>query len=219
MAERMARLATESLNKVRAQIPLAGDRKDLGKSNYRGRVTLFLFPRRYDYSEFAQMVEKRAVPSDWDVHWRYDGVDAYVAMSVSEDETDRVLTARMVAPLASLAIAELGESPHWFRTGIGKAVAAKTVSGDYEGPKNWDNRISEAIAVVKEPKELLQNKLPPEQADIVGYAIGKTLLDRRSRPQFQALLKNLGGGAAFEDAFANAFRVPLENFVNAWFGY
>ena len=40
---------------------------------FRGRATIFVLPRRYDYSEFAKMVEQRSVPSDWYAHWNFDG--------------------------------------------------------------------------------------------------------------------------------------------------
>ncbi|HZZ30297.1 MAG TPA: c-type cytochrome domain-containing protein, partial [Pirellulales bacterium] len=46
----------------------------------RGGITLFVFPGRYDYSEFGRMVEGRAYPKDWRGHAKYDIVDAYAAI-------------------------------------------------------------------------------------------------------------------------------------------
>ena len=46
----------------------------------KGRMTLFFFNQRYDYSEFGKMVEKRDLPRAWRGHWRFSIVDAYGAM-------------------------------------------------------------------------------------------------------------------------------------------
>lgn len=219
LADLVAKAAGEGLNKARTYVPMMDDRKDTGKAKYRGRVTIFLFPKRYDYSEFSKMVETRSVPSEWDVHWRYNGVDAYVSMVVSADESVKALTGRLTAPLASLTVAQLGPAPRWFQEGIGRAIASKTAARDFDGWKGWDQQIPDAVGVVKESKELIENKLPPEQADLIGYAIGKTMIDRQWRQQFNQLLKNLHTGAEFDQAFMAAFRMPLENYVKAWFGY
>lgn len=219
IAETVAKAGSEALNKARTFVPLMDDRKDVGKSKYRGRVTVFLFPKRYDYSEFSKMVETRSVPTDWDVHWRYNGVDAYVSMVVGMDETPKSLVGRLTAPMASLTIAQLGPSPRWFQEGVGRAIASKAAARDFEGWKDWDQQLPDAVAVVKQPKELIDNKLPPEQADLVGYGIGKTMIDRQWRQQFSQVLKNLQAGAEFDQAFMGAFRMPLENFVRGWFGY
>jgi mono/diheme cytochrome c family protein len=218
-AKTVGRAASDALEKIEKILPGKTTPTDQGGAKIRGRATLFLFSRRYDYSEFSKMVETRTIPSEWDVHWSFDGVDAYVSMVVTDQDTPKTLAARLVAPLGSLSVAMMGESPRWFREGVGKAVAAKTVARDFDGPRQWDAALPAAASVVKKPDELVQGKLPPEQADLIGYGIAKTLMDRQRRPQFAALLKNLQTGASFEDAFAGAYRIPLENFIAAWFGY
>ena len=52
---------------------------------FRGRITVFVFPKRYGYSEFGKMIESRSIPSDWTGHWQFDGVDAYAATVVGHD--------------------------------------------------------------------------------------------------------------------------------------
>jgi hypothetical protein len=217
VAEMVGKAAGEAFDKVRTLIPLMGDQKDMGKSKFRGRVSVFLFSRRYDYSEFSKMVETRSIPSAWDVHWTFDGVDAYVSLVVSDEESPKMLAARLIAPLASLSVAQLGESPRWFREGVGRSVASKTAGREFEAPKAWDRALPEAVSVVKEPKELIEGRLPPEQADLVGYGIAKTLFDRQRRQQFGNLLKNIQSGGEFDKAFLAAFRIPLENYVTACF--
>ncbi len=69
----------------------------------RGRITVFVLPRRYDYNEFATMVEKRSIPTEWQSHWMYDGVDAYVAIVAGSDDKDETLKARMVGTTCQLS--------------------------------------------------------------------------------------------------------------------
>ncbi|MCH7725964.1 MAG: hypothetical protein IH991_05710 [Planctomycetes bacterium] len=46
----------------------------------KGRMTLFVFQQRYDYSEFGRMIEKRKPPLGSRGHWRFSLIDAYGAM-------------------------------------------------------------------------------------------------------------------------------------------
>lgn len=216
-AERIASAATIALERLRTALP-GGRDADPAAAAMKGNVTIFALARRYDYSEFAKMVEQREIPASWSNHWRYDGLDAYIAMSVEQGEDVKQLSARLLAPLASLLIAQRGPSPHWFREGMGRAIAARAGGRDFELDNVWEMLLPQALKVVKEPKELIEGKLPPEETDLIGYAVAKTLLDRRYLKSLDGLLQGIAEGEKFEDAFASSFRVPLERFVAAWFG-
>ena len=105
----VAELAEAQMKMVKTVVSAAE-----GEDFFRGRATLFVLPKRYDYSEFAKMVEGRGVPSDWTSHWRFDGIDAYVSLVATErDETDAIAD-RLTAPLTSLAVATRGlDVPRW----------------------------------------------------------------------------------------------------------
>ena len=47
------------------------------RSLVKGRLTLYVFDKRYDYGEVGTMLERREIPASWRGHWRYTGVDAY----------------------------------------------------------------------------------------------------------------------------------------------
>lgn len=217
--EAFAQAASEALEQVLATLPKPRQKLDSGDAQVRGRITLFVFPRRYEYGEFSKMVEGRDLPAEWNVHWSYDGVDAYVSLVAPSEITKDTLAPRLIAPLASIQLAMRGSGPRWFREGLGRAVAAKLAGRDLPETQQWDAAIPAALRVVKKPKELIDERLPPAETDVLSYGIGKTLLDRSYNRELNRLLANLESGAPFDEAFATAFRVPLLNFVTTWFAY
>lgn len=218
-AKTIAKAAGEAISRGATVIPASREKADAGKAKIRGRVSLFVFPKRYDYGEFSKMVEGREVPGDWNVHWRYDGVEAYVSMVVSPEESQDELMARLVAPMASIQVAMRGDSPRWFREGLGRAVAAQTVARDLPEVQQWKDAIPQALTVIKEPKDIVEQRLPPAETDLIGFGMSQMLLDRQYRKQLAALLRGVESGMPFNEAFQTAFGPPLETFVTGWLTY
>ncbi|QDV66677.1 Planctomycete cytochrome C [Rosistilla carotiformis] len=176
-----------------------------GQSTFKGRATIFAFPRRYDYSEFGRMIEGRSLPQDWTQHWRYDGLDAYAAIVVTPNDEDAQIKSRLIGPLTSLLVAETGDVPHWLSEGIGRAAFAKSAGRDNETVDTWNEELPVALAAFSKPEQLLTNKLPPNQADLISYAIGQFLIDRAYKPKFDKLINELAAGKDFGTAFVTAY--------------
>jgi len=187
-------------------------------SAIRGNITIYVMPKRYNYSEFAQMAERRSVPSDWQSHWRYDGVDAYIAMIASSSDSDNLLEAKIAGPLASLAVATRGtDVPRWFAEGVGRAVTAKLYAREYPVVETWNSGIMPAAAAMKDGNQLVKNGLAPEQADLIGYGIAAAIL-KGQRRQYDTLLKNLEKGK-FEQAFTAALGASPATYADRWKSY
>lgn len=189
-----------------------------GEAYYRGRATIFVLPKRYDYSEFAKMVEQRSVPTDWNSHWHDDGIDAYVAVVATDRDEPEVIAQRLITPLAALAMATRGpDVPRWLAEGVGVNLAA---SGrgvlDREDRRRLEAEIYQAASATKNAKEFLAGKLTPDQSDRLGTAIVSTMLDRSRRRQFDAMLGELQTGAAFDAAFTRSFGLNIGAYVDAW---
>jgi mono/diheme cytochrome c family protein len=209
-AKAVATAATKALAKIKPTID---------PSSIRGRVTIFVMPKRYDYSEFAKMVEGRGVPSDWQSHWRYDGVDAYIALLAAPSESDTLIEARLAGPLASLAVATRGgDVPRWFAEGVGRATTARLYAKDFPNVEGWNSGLFHAVAAMKDGGQFIKNELPPESTDVIGYAILSTMI-KSQRKQFDNALKNLNKGAPFDQAFAAAFGVAPAAYVDRWKPY
>ncbi len=189
-----------------------------GEAFFRGRATIFVFPKRYDYSEFAKMVEARSVPTDWSSHWSFDGIDAYVSLVASDVDEEEVIESRLAAPLVSLAVATRGRDvPRWLAEGAGAATAYRLASSrDRDARRKQEFEISEALASMQNAKQFLEGKLSPAQSDRIGSAIVSTMLERSLRRSFDALIRNLEAGKPFDQAFQEAFRGTPNDFVAAW---
>jgi hypothetical protein len=211
--EIVAKLAEAQMKTV-ATVIKGGD----GEAFYRGKATIFVFPKRYDYSEFAKMVEARSVPADWTAHWSYDGIDAYVSMVVSEQDAEDVIESRLAAPLVSLAVATRGRDiPHWFAEGVGAATAYRLASSrDRDARRQQDAAILSAVSSVENGKQFLEGKLPPGQTDRVGAALAGAMLDRSLRRGFDMLIRSVEEGKPFDEAFQQSFRATPTQFVDAW---
>lgn len=179
-----------------------------------GRVTIFVLPKRYDYSEFAKMVEQRSVPNSWQSHWRYDGVDAYIAVLASPSDSDAVIQARLVGPLAALALVTRSAGvPRWFAEGVGRAVTARLAAKELAAVESWNSGLISAVSALKDGKQLVDGGLPPDQLDLLGYAVATAMLKNHKR-QYDRLVKNMGQGAQFNDAFADAFGITPAAYID-----
>ncbi len=204
----------ESQMKLAESVVRAG----AGEAYFRGRATIFVMPRRYDYSEFAKMVESRSVPTSWSSHWGYDGIHAYVSLVATDRDDEDQIASRLAAPIVSLAVATRGQGiPRWLPEGVGQATAARQGGNRDRSEKvRMEAEMSQALAAMDNAKKFLEGKMTPEQTDRIGAAIATSLLDRNYRRGFDALIRHLSGGAPFEQAFVQAFNAPVEAFVGQW---
>jgi hypothetical protein len=209
----VAELAEGQMKTVRSVI-----KSRSGEGFYRGKATVFVFPKRYDYSEFAKMVESRSVPTDWTSHWKYDGIDAYVSLVCSDRDEEEMVESRLAAPLVSLAVATRGRDvPRWLAEGAGAATAYRlTAHRDRDARRKQEAEISAAIAGLENAKQFLEGKLSPEQTDRIGAVLAATLLDRSLRRGFDSMVRFLEEGKSFDQAFQEAYRATPLQFVEAW---
>ncbi len=178
----------------------------------KGRVTLFVFEGRYDYSEFGQMVEKRELPAEWRGHWKFDTLDAYGAL-VNPRRDEYSLEALIGQQVAGVYIASLGDSPQWFREGVARAAAARLAPDDPR-VRAWNEAIPSVLGSMNQPADFLSGKLPPEPTSIASYSFAKFLMGDAKK--FDALLTRLRGGANFPQAFTQVYGGAPEMLTAAW---
>ena len=182
----------------------------------KGRVTLFVFGERYDYSEFGKMVEKRDLPSAWRGHYRFSVVDAYGAVLMpNTNEYD--LEALIAQQLAAVYVASLGKEgapvPHWFAEGCGRVVATRMAPPSDRRVSRWDEELSGAVGSLAKPDDFLAGKLAPENADVCSFSFAKFLMaDRR----FVNLMDALRKGGEFKRVFGETFGGSPEQLAAVW---
>jgi mono/diheme cytochrome c family protein len=165
----------------------------------KGRVTLYLFKQRYDYSEFGKMVERRDIPRDWKGHFRYDVINAYGAIILPKDDKDYSEEAMFAQQIAGVMVASMGKNtPSWFAEGAGRAAAQMV---DPKDPRIsvWKENWGAVYAKIQAGDEFVKGQLQPADTALAGYVFVQSLM--KNRTQFNRLLKGLRDGYDFDEAF------------------
>ncbi len=187
---------------------------------YRGRATIVALPKRYDYSEFTKMIEQRSLPADWVGHWKFDGLDAYVVIVVSDGDDGKAIEGRLAAPLVSLAVATQGSDiPYWFAQGVGSVATRKKVNRrDRESLQKAEAELIEAVSAFQSAEQFLAGNLTPEQTERTADALVGSMMEGKRRREFDGLMRQLQQGKSFDEAFADSYRIPVEQYIGAWRG-
>jgi len=184
-----------------------------GQPLIKGRMTIFVFDKRYDYSEIGPMVEQREIPSEWRGHWRYTFVDAYGCVLPPSAAKEYSLPVLVGQQVAGVYVASLGRVPRWFAEGSARAIAARLDAKDSR-VRAWDAHLEELTGSPGTAMRFLANALPPEDSDVVSYGFMKYLMASSSR--YQATLASIRSGVPFDQAFAKSFGTTAEQAVAAW---
>jgi len=178
----------------------------------KGRMTLFFFDQRYDYSEFGKMVEKRDLPRIWRGHWRYSIVDAYGAMIPPRAE-EYQLGPLVGQQLAAVTLAGLEGVPGWFTEGVARVVASRLGSEDPR-VKKWDEELGRVRASMAKADDFLAGKLPVEDSMVASYSFAKFLMADGKR--FDLLLVRLREGVEFAVAFSEVYEGSPAQVAELW---
>ena len=146
----------------------------------KGRLTIYAFARHFDYGEIGQMLENHDIPAESRGHWQYDIVDAYAAIVPPSKKDDYSLDAMLAEQIAAVYVANQGTIPNWFADGSGKAVAAKINPKDSR-VRTWENRLGPALAHLKKPTDILENKLSAADERCAGVWLRQSA-DEQNRP-------------------------------------
>ncbi len=180
----------------------------------KGRMTLFVFQQRYDYSEFGKMVEQRDIPRNSRGHWRYTVIDAYGAVIPADAEDSSSNDSLIGQQLAGAYIASLGKlPPRWFSEGVARTAAERLGTRDPR-VKAWDDRVSEIAGRMAKPDDFITGKMPTEDGNIISYSFVQTLM--KNKRNFSTLLKALREGQDFDKSFTVIYGGTPNQLAQAW---
>jgi cytochrome c553 len=178
----------------------------------KGRMTLFVFDKRYDYGEVGTMLERRELPPTWRGHWVYNPLDPYGCILLTDDgQAPAGLVAQQIA---GVYVASLGKVPRWFAEGSARAIASRL---DPKDPrvKQWDDQAADVLSTADKPEEFLAGGLPPEDGDVLSYSfVSKLLMTPAGR--YVGMVSALQSGTSFDQAFANAYGNTPAEAVPSW---
>ncbi len=179
----------------------------------KGRLTLFAFEQRYDYTEFGQMVEKRELPKEWRSHWQFDVLDAYGAFIMPRGK-DESIDALLTHALAATHVASLGSNvPHWFAEGCGRVAAAK-MDGSDKRVIATNEALPEALGASTKADDFLTGKLSNELRDVASYSFVSSLMS--DTKNFDRLLQALRKSGDFDQAFAQVYHATPNQLAETW---
>jgi hypothetical protein len=202
----VARSGEEQIAKLRKLLKIPSDEPLI-----KGRLTIFVFEKRYEYGEVGTMLERREIPAAWRGHWRFNQLDAYGCVLLSSG--GEVSPGLLAQQITGAYVASLGKVPHWFAEGMARTVAAR-----FE-PKNprvkaWDEQASRILATSDKPAGFLTGASQPEDDDVLSYGFVKYLATQGSR--HATLMASLEQGSGFDAAFAKAYGGNPNQLVGDW---
>lgn len=210
--EALSRFGDSISTKIKAELFLDDD-----KALVKGLVSIFVFDRRYDYSEFGKMIETRELPKSWRSHWGYDTVTAYTAVLMPEGAKLEELKPELTQRLASVAAASLGtDVPEWFADGLGYVIAEK-IADDKSMVVEWRNQSAEAVSEMTNATDFMRGRLANDKSGLVAYAFVKALKDA-DKKEFKKFLMAIQDGTPFNEAFATSWSVPPIELIQRQFG-
>lgn len=169
----------------------------------KGNVSVFVFDKRYDFSEFGKMVEQRDFPKETSGHWGFTTIDAYATVLMTRNQTHEDVQVSLAHQIASLHTANLSpDVPRWFADGVGLWTAKKILPNE-DSMKALDMLAEKAAASMVKPDDFVQNRMPSDRAALVSYLFIKKLRSRSST--YSKLMEGLRSGMPFSDAFAAAY--------------
>lgn len=184
-----------------------------GEPLIRGRLTFFVLARRFDYGEFAQMVEDREVDDGEESHWRYNVIDAYACVLLPRDPDPARASSLLSREIIGAYIDQLGDVPDWFSRGSALAVTAQL---EPRGPDRTklDEAARAARAQLRNPAAFLTGNVVPADVDPLSYSLVSFLLTSPER--YRALLNSLREGQAFDASLQRHYGRDAEGLVKLW---
>lgn len=170
----------------------------------KGNISVFIFSKRYDFSEFGRMVEKREFAKELDSHWNYDVINAYAALIVTRNQSAKDVSVDLTRQITALHFAsQAPDVPRWFADGMGYWAAKRIYPRD-ESLVELDQEAAAAVAAMTRLDDFVQNRLPGDQTALASYLFVKQL-KAGSASAFDRLLKGIKSGQSFEQSFGEAY--------------
>ncbi len=203
--QRVGKVAEDQYDKVTKLL-----KHSSSKPLIKGNLTVFVFRKSFEYSEFAKMVEKRDIPFEWKGHSRFSVVDAYAAVAPIREDVDSL--DRVMAEVIAGAYLESLGGPLWFVQGASRAISAKL---EPKSPKveQWNDSLPGVLTRVTGGEQLLNGALGLRDSAIAFYGFGTEIVKHRG---FTLLIQGLKSGKPFDEAFKTTFRQEPSDLAWRW---
>lgn len=178
----------------------------------KGKITLFVFDKKFEYGEFSTVGEGKPLPPGQVSHWFFNYIDCYACIS-GQDQTTETFGPLLTEVIVGSYLDSLGsKAPRWFAVGTARNVASQFHS---KSPlvKQWQDALAPAMSAGLSAKAVLDTNTPDANVRAVSQAFVRDLM--RS-PSWSTLLTAIAKGTRFDGAFNSAYRASPETVFAAW---
>ena len=208
----LAELATESFEKAASLLTKA-------KFQLKSPLTIYHVPKRYDYGEFIQMVDRRDTPPATSLHWNPDGGVGYMVIGPPRND----VTARqskkspvdqpVLTSMFATMLLNRWTAPTWYAEGAGHRMLEK-IERSHPHVARWQSLASTAARKVRTANDLFEQRMPQSEAESVTWAFARFLSSDLRRAN--KLHGDLAAGVPFERAFVSAFGSLPDEVCETW---
>ncbi len=210
----------ELLEQAEAAFSDSMQRLGVESEKVRSPFTIFHIPKRYDFSEFSQMVEKRdSSGTQPTLYWRSDGGMGYVivgpssARAESRSKKQSLMSKSELNQFATSLILSRWGAPRWYADGLGFLSLEKT---NRRAPvvRSWKQAAPRAMKTAKKATDIFEGRLPTAEADAAAWAWTKYLAKDKKR--MTALHKAIADGNAFDRSFQGIYGKSPKAMCDGW---
>lgn len=163
----------------------------------KGGIVLYVFDKRYDYTEFGKMIERRSLPIEWSNHWGGKVLDAYAAMAYSPTSEEPAIEGQLLESFIGLHLSSLPGVPFWFSEGVARGGVTSLLGKEDPRVAVWNQALPAAINGVASAKAVVDNQVGEEQAALIGLRVSMALTEPQ-RKMLDEVLRSLHQGNTFE---------------------
>lgn len=203
--------AEETLSAINQQLGVA--KNDKTPANLKAPLTIYVIPKRYDFAEWSEMVERRSTGIG-PISWRSEGGLGYLVLGPDTvNNQSLVQNENTFSQILTSALLGHWGAPAWYADGRGLFSIAQR---NRRAPriKRWQSQIVKVLPQVKRAQDLFDAKLPVEQIEVASWAFSTFLgSDKKRAAQLHRSLQN---GRVFDKAFAISYGKSPKDIGDAW---
>lgn len=177
----------------------------------KGNTSVFIFDKRYDFSEFGRMVSRQELTKEQTSIWSFTVTDSFASILLTQTQAAVDAELDLAQQVAAIYIASLAaDTPRWFADGTGYWAASKYLSRS-DQVTTWADAALKAAESVKSPADLLEGRLNNREAGLVGFQVVKVL--KKKSKAFNRLISGMQQGESFEQSFEEAYGASLTEYL------
>jgi hypothetical protein len=176
------------------------------------RATVYVLSQYYELSEFARMIEGRALPRPAnEAFWSSAGVDTYLVLRWPSDRDGAA--SPLTRGVAGVWLSARGGSPDWFVDGFADAVALKFTPA-LPRAKRLARDLTQLSKVPAKSSDFLSGRTPTDVRDAAACSLVQYLM--RDRARFSLLINRVDRDRPFAEALQSVYGLDQAALLDQW---